>query len=262
MNAFLTAFWAESLKARRSKISWLTAAAYMFMPAVGGLFMFILKDPEQAKSMGLISAKAQMTAAVADWPTFFMILSMGIGTAGSVLFAIITTWIFGREFSDHTVKNLLSLPISRGILVGAKFALALLWILGLTLVIFLVSLGIGALVNIPGWSTALAWHSLTSLMLAVFLITLLMSFVAFFASVGRGYLPPIGWAFLMMGLAQIASVLGWADWFPWAVPTLFFTINGPRTAPVALHSYLVVLLTCLSGAAATFLWWRRADQTR
>jgi ABC-2 type transport system permease protein len=261
MNAFFAALWAEALKARRSKISLLTLGGYLFMPFVAGLFLFILKDPERARSMGLISVKAQITAAVADWPTYFGILTMGVGVAGSILFAIITAWVFGREFSDHTVKELLALPTSRGIIVSAKFVLTVLWIMALTLFIFIVALGIGALIDIPGWSLALAWESFTSLMLAAFLITMLTPFVAFFASVGRGYLPPLGWAILTMALAQVIIVMGWGDWFPWAVPGLLSTLMGPRE-PIALHSYLVVLLACVIGVMATFMWWQNADQTR
>jgi ABC-2 type transport system permease protein len=262
MKAFLSAFWAEALKARRSKVSWITAGGYLLLPAIGGLFLFILKDPEQARSMGLISVKAQITAAVADWPTFFGILTMGVAIAGSILFAIITAWVFGREFSDHTVKELLALPTSRGIIVSAKFVLTVLWELGLTFIIFMVALGIGAIVDIPGWSLALAWKSFFSLMLAAFLSTMLTPFVALFASIGRGYLPPVGWAFLTMTLAQIISVMGWSDWFPWAVPGLLSSFSGPRTEPIALHSYLVVLLACLIGIMATYHWWQNADQAR
>ncbi len=262
MNAFLAAFWTEALKARRSKITLLTAAGYMIMPTISGLFMFIMKDPQRAKSMGLISVKAQLTAGVADWPTFFGILTMGVAIAGAILFAIITAWLFGREFTDHTVKDLLALPTRRGVIVSAKFAVAALWIMGLTLLIFIVALGIGALVNIPGWSFGLAWKSFLSLMLAAFLTILLMPFVAFFSSVGRGYLPPMGWAFLTMALAQVISVLGWGDWFPWAVPGLLTSISGPSTEPVEFHSYLVVGLTCVIGTALTFAWWRKADQTK
>ncbi len=262
MNAFLSAFWAEALKARRSKISLLTAAGFLILPVVGGLFMFILKDPEQARAMGLISVKAQITAAVADWPTYFGILTMGIATAGSILFAIITAWVFGREFSDHTAKELLALPTPRGIIVAAKFVLTALWILGLTLFIFVAALGIGTVVDIPGWSLALAWTSLGAIMLAVLLTLMLMSFVALFASAGRGYLPPLGWAFLTMALAQMTSVMGWSDWFPWAVPGLLSSMNGPRTEPLALHSYLVVLLVFVVGAVATFAWWQNADQAQ
>jgi ABC-2 type transport system permease protein len=98
-------------------------------------------------------------------------------------------------------------------------------------------------------------------MLAAFLSTMLTPFVALFASAGRGYLPPLGWAFLTMALAQIIIVMGWGDWFPWAVPGLLSTLMGPQE-PIALHSYLVVLLACVIGVAATFAWWQSADQTR
>jgi ABC-2 type transport system permease protein len=262
MSPFPSALWAEVLKARRSKVTLLTAAGFLILPVVAGLFMFILKDPDQARAMGLISVKAQITAAVADWPTYFGILTLGTVIAGSILFAMITAWVFGREFSDHTAKELLALPTPRGIVVGAKFLLTALWNLALTLFVFAIALGIGALVDIPGWSLQLAWTSFCSLILAVLLTSLLMPWVALFASVGRGYLPPLGWAFLTMALAQIAGVMGWSDWFPWAVPGLLSTLNGPRTEPIPAHSYVVVLLVFIAGLAATFAWWQRADQAR
>jgi ABC-2 type transport system permease protein len=262
MNAFLSALWAEALKARRSKVSLLTAAGLSILPIVDGLFMFILKDPERARAMGLISVKAQITAAVADWPTYFQVLLLGTAIGGAILFAFITAWVFGREYSDHTVKELLALPTPRGVIVSAKFALTALWMLGLTLMVFMMGLGIGAIVDIPGWSPELVWASLGSLMLMALLTFMLMPFVALFASVGRGYLPPLGWAFVTMASAQIAAVLGWGDWFPWSVPGLLGSLNGPRTEPIAAHSYMMVSLAFISGAVATFAWWRSADQAR
>jgi ABC-2 type transport system permease protein len=266
MNAFFAALWAEAIKAYRSRVAGLTAAAFLIFPTVAGLFMFILKDPEQARAMGLISVKAQITAAVADWPTYFGILTLGTAIAGSILFAMITAWVFGREFSDHTVKELLALPTRRETIVSAKFVLTTVWILGIALWIFVLGLGIGAAVDIPGWSVELAWTSFGSLMATVFLTILLMPVVAWFASAGRGYMPPLAWAFLTLGLAQIAGLLGWGSWFPWAVPGLFSmmfsVVYGSRAEPVSLHSYLMVLLVFVVGLAATYAWWRSADQAR
>ncbi len=262
MNAFLSALWAESLKARRSKVSLLTVAAFSVFPVIDGLFMFILKDPERARAMGLIGVKAQITAGVADWPTFFQVLLMGTAIGGAILFAFITAWVFGREFSDHTVKELLALPTPRGVIVGAKFVLTALWILALTLMVFVIGLGIGQAIDIPGWSLELVWASFGSLLLITLLTFMLTPFVALFASAGRGYLLPLGWAFLTMALGQIAIVLGWGDWFPWAVPGLVSSLSGPRAAPFEMHSYISVLLAFIAGVAATFAWWRSADQAR
>jgi ABC-2 type transport system permease protein len=98
---------------RRSKITVLTAIGFLILPLAGGLFMVILKDPEQARGWGLISTKAQITAGVADWPSFFSMISEGIAAGGAILFALITAWVFGRELSDHTAKELMALATPR-----------------------------------------------------------------------------------------------------------------------------------------------------
>lgn len=262
MKSFLSAYWAEALKARRSKVPWLTAAGFLILPVIGGLFMFILKDPERAKTMGLISVKAQITAAVADWPTYFGMLTLGTAMGGMILYAIITTWVFGREFSDHTAKELLALPTSRSTIVAAKFALTALWSMGLALLVFIVGLGVGMAVRIPGWFPELAWASFLAVLLTALLTFMLTPFIALLASAGRGYLPPLGWVFLMLALGQVASAMGWGDWFPWAVPALLSNFGGPRSEPIGIHSYAVVLLAFFISIAATFAWWRSADQAR
>lgn len=262
MNGFIPALWAEALKARRSKVLLLTATATMILPIIDGFFMFILKDPERAKSMGLINTKAQITAGVADWPTFFQVMLMGTAIAGAILFSFITAWVFGREHSDRTAKELLATPTRREAIVAAKLALIALWSLSLTLMIFVLGLGVGALVGIPGGTATLVGESFGSLLGITALTLLLMPFVALFASAGRGYLPPLGWAILMMAAAQIASVLGWAEWFPWAVPGLLISMDGNPMAPLPAHSLIVVLVAFLVGTVATFIWWRTADQAR
>ncbi|NTU79064.1 MAG: ABC transporter permease subunit [Chloroflexales bacterium] len=262
MNAFRVALWAELLKARHALVAPLTTLGFLILPLVGGLFMLILKNPARAQALGLISVKAQLTAGVADWPTFLQMLAQGVGIGGAILFALITAWVFGREFSDHTVKELLALPTPRGAIVGAKFALLALWLLSLTVLVFVVGLGIGAAVNIPGWSPALIWSALTTVLTVALLTGLLMPWVALVASVGRGYLAPMGWAVLTLVLAQVVSVLGWGDWFPWAVPVLLSGMAGPSAARMGLHGYLVVILVGIAGGAATTLWWRSADQAR
>ena len=188
MNNFPAALWAETLKMRRSKVPLFTSLGFLILPLVGGLFMVILKDPEAAKSMGLISTKAQITVGTADWPAFFNMLSQGTAIGGVILFAIVTTWVFGREFSDHTVKELLALPTSREAIVTAKFVVIIVWAIVLTLVIFLVGLIVGALVSIPGWSSELLGGAFVDVIGSALLNMLLLPYVALIASTGRGYL--------------------------------------------------------------------------
>jgi ABC-2 type transport system permease protein len=262
MNGFFPALWCEILKLRRSRVPLFTALGFSIAPLMGGLFMIILKDPEAARSMGLISAKAQLTAGTADWPTFFSILSQAVAVGGAILFSIVTAWAFGREFSDRTAKELLALPTSREAIVAAKFVVVAAWTLILSLLVFLIGLIVGSLVAIPGWSQELLWGASVDVLGAAALTIALLPFVALLASIGRGYLPPFGWTVLTVALAQIMAITGWGDWFPWSVPALFSGAAGPRANLIGYHSYIVVILASVLGLIATFYWWRGADQTR
>ena len=262
MNRLIPSLWAETLKMRRSKVPLLTAVGFSFIPLVGGLFMIILKDPQAARSMGLISAKAQLTAGTAEWSTLFGLLAQATAVGGSIVFSVFTIWVFGREFSDHTVKELLALPTSRETIVTAKFIIVAAWTFFLTLLAFGLGLLVGKLVVIPGWSQELLQTASVNIIGAGLLSILLLPFVALVASLARGYLASFGWVILMVFLAQIAAVTGWGDWFPWSVPALFSGAAGPRADLMGTHSYVIVILASLIGLAATFYWWRSADQTK
>jgi ABC-2 type transport system permease protein len=240
MNGFLSALWAETLKVRRSKVLLFTLLGFSFVPLVDGLIMIILKDPEAAKSMGLISAKAQLMAGTADWPTFFNVLAQAVAVGGAILFAIITAWVFGREFTGRTAKEMLALPTSRETIVTAKFVVITVWTFALVLYVFLFGLLVGKLVSIPGWSTELLGTAIVDVFGTGALTIAMLPFVAFIASLGHGEMPAVGWTIFTVVMAQIAIITGWGDWFPWSVPALFSGI----------------------GLAATYYWWRTADQTR
>ena len=199
---------------------------------------------------------------MADWPAYLGLLAQAAAVGGGVLFSLVTAWVFGREFSDRAAKELLALPTSREAIVGAKFVVIAVWAAGLTALVFGLGLGVGAAVGLPGWSAALGWRGAGELLAVAGLTLGLMPPVALLASVGRGYLLPLGWAMLTVFLAQIVAALGWGGWFPWSVPPLFAGLAGPRAAQVGPHSHALVALTCGLGLAGTFAWWRFADQTR
>src|SRR5215211_8239896 len=127
MTYFQAALWAETLKERRSKVPLVASIGFTLAPLMDGLFMFIMKDPDRAREMGLLSVKAQMAMSTADWTTFFSVLSQAVAVGGAIVFSIVTAWVFGREFSDHTAKDLMALPTSREKIVVAKLIIISAW---------------------------------------------------------------------------------------------------------------------------------------
>src|SRR6185503_17043962 len=138
MTNFQSALWAETLKARRSKVPLLAAIGFTLAPLMDGLFMFIMKDPERAREMGLLSVKAQLAMSTADWTTFFSVLTQAIAVGGVIVFSIVTAWMFGREFSDHTAKDLMALPTSREVIVTAKLMIISACVFATTIWIYLI----------------------------------------------------------------------------------------------------------------------------
>jgi ABC-2 type transport system permease protein len=180
----------ELLKARRSRVPWGVAAGFSLAPLVMGLFMIILKDPERARALGLLGAKAQLTAGTADWPTFLNLLGQAVAVGGAILFAFLTAWVFGREFADRTIRGILAIPTPRRTIIAAKSIVIAAWALAISTWVLALGLVIGALVGLPGWAAGDAGGSIAAIALAAVLTIGLQTWAACFAGVGRGYIAP------------------------------------------------------------------------
>ncbi len=254
--------WIELRKITRARIPIFTALAFLVMPLAGAFMMIILKDPDFARKAGLISAKAQLMAGTADWPTYLGILTQAIAIGGIMLFSFLGSWVFGREFADQTVKDLLAVPVSRSTLLVAKFIAVGLWSAALVVLIYLIALILGALIGLPQGSPDVLWQGSVRFAVTACLVIIVLLPIPFFASVGRGYLLPMGAAILLILLANIIAVTGWGNYFPWSVPALYSGAAGSLYGPLEPISYVLVLLTGVAGIAGTYLWWRWADQSR
>jgi ABC-2 type transport system permease protein len=259
--ALRAAVGTELLKTRRSRVPWGVAIGFSIAPLVIGLFMVILKDPEGARALGLLGAKAQLTAGKADWPTFLNMLGQAVAVGGAILFAFLTAWVFGREFADRTVRSLLANATPRRTIVIAKGSVIAIWGLAISAWVLALGLVIGALIGLPGWSESDADATVAAITFAAVLTIVLQTGAAFFAGVGRGYIAPLAWTVAMIVVSQVLTVLGWGAWFPWSVPALLAGAGGASVEPVTPVGVVVVVVVAAAGLVATVAWWDRADHT-
>ncbi len=259
MNNLSSMIWVETRKAIRSRMPLWTALGSLFLPLGVSFLITVARNPAAFEKLGLVTAKANLLAfSSIDWPSYLSLYCQIIAIGGFFLFILIVSWIFGREFADGTLKDLLAIPVQRSSILLAKFVVVAAWSVFLTAVIFVSGLVMGVIIGLPGSSAgAIAQGSGLVLVTACLVIPVAWPF-ALFASIGRGYLLPIGLAILTAGAANLVIVLGWGEFFPWAVPGLFAQGKTVLTA----GSYLIVVLTALAGIYATFLWWKYADQNR
>jgi len=258
MNDLSNMIWIELRKAIRSRVPLWTALGSLFMPLGIAFLIFVSKNPEISQRLGLISAKANLMAySATDWPTYLGLFGQIIAAGGFFLFVLAVSWVFGREFADGTLKDMLAVPVQRSSILLAKFMVVAVWSAGLTIVIIIAGLIMGAIIKLPGGSVSVILQGSTRMLISACLVIAVVMPFAFLASVGRGYLLPIGGAILAVMMANVVGLAGWGEYFPWAVPGLY--AQGSMLTPI---SFWIVILTGLVGMLGTYLWWMFADQSR
>jgi ABC-2 type transport system permease protein len=259
MNNLTDMIWIETRKSVRSRMPLWTTLGSLFMPLGVALLILLAKNPEISRQLGLISAKADLVAySATDWQSYLVLLAEIISAGGFFFFILAISWVFGREFADGTVKDILAVPIQRSSILVAKFFVAAIWCALMATITLIIALLIGALIQLPGGSASVILHGITVAAITVCLVIAVVLPFAFFASVGRGYMLPMALAVLTLILANLIIVVGWAEYFPWAVTMLF--AQGDNSLPPL--SYWIVFLTSAAGMVATYLWWKNADQNR
>ncbi len=251
--------WIEQKKAIRSRMVLWTLIASMLLPFGIGLLLWVSKNPEISQKLGLVGAKANLVAfAGVDWPSYAALFGEVIGAGGFFLGIFVVSWLFGREFSDGTLKDMLAVPMKRSSILLSKLIVMAVWSALLTLAIFAAGMLVGVLLKLPGGSIGAILHGAAITAVAGIMVILVVIPFALFASAGRGYLLPIALAMVALLFANLVIVLGRGEYYPWAIPMIY----AEGKTPLPPVSFVIVLLTALVGWIATEIWWQRADQSR
>lgn len=261
MNGLHAATWAEILKLRKSRMLVLTLLGFSGIAVLLALMVLLSRYPELVANSAAASSKASFFSN--NWTSYFQLLIQIILSLGTIGFGFISSWIFGREYTDYVIKDILALPVNRLTIVSSKFIVIILWSLLLSLTLFVSGLLSGLIINIPDWSAQMAYHYFIIFIESSLLTILLCTPVAFIASFSRGYLAPLAYVIFTLILTNIV-VIGTpsiAIYIPWVVPALVSGLIGPNLPPIGMTSYLILFFTFILGLIGTLAWWRFADQS-
>ena len=148
MTSFRDMLWIELRKAIRSRLPLWTAIGYLFMPVGMTFLIFMARNPEISRQLGLMSAKANLVAySATDWSAYLSLFAQIIAAGGFMFSVFAVSWMFGREFADGTLKDMLAVPVPRGSILLAKFVIVAAWSAALVVLVFGVSLIMGTLLQ-------------------------------------------------------------------------------------------------------------------
>jgi ABC-2 type transport system permease protein len=259
MTTIRTAFKTELVKVYRSKVLLSILTVFIIVPAMMSFLFYVAGNPDLANKMGLIGTKAEMFGH-GDWKAFLELINQIMAVLGLIGFGFATSWVFGREYAEHTLNDLLSLPIPRYAIVIAKLLVLAIIAFILSGALFITACLMASLTHIAGFS----WKWIAGYGGTFALISFLTFFlnlpVAFFSSYGRGIMLPMGFVLITLIMAQMAAVIGLGAYFPWAVPGLLSIAEPEEGFRVNLISYIILFSVSAAGLIGTLAWWRYADQ--
>ena len=83
MNAFFDMLWIELRKTLRSRMPLFTVLGSLLMPLGISFLIFVSRNPEISRKLGLISAKANLMADTAtNWPSYLNLFGQMIAAGG------------------------------------------------------------------------------------------------------------------------------------------------------------------------------------
>lgn len=261
MKSFGVSFLVEVMKTWKSKVFWASFLFFVVVSSMMGLIMFVQVYPEISEKLGMIGTKASLFRfGEPNWQNYFALLIQGFAGVGMVGIGFVSSWVFGREFSDKTVKDILALPVSRNAIVLSKFVVIIVWSILLTVVFYISGILIGWIIGLPGWMGTVILQSSENYFGTAALTVFLCTPVAFFASYSRGYIVPIAFVILTLILANFTGLVGLGPYFPWSIPGLYGIASADESMQLTQASYFILVTTSLLGLAGTLFWWRFADQ--
>lgn len=227
----------EVHKITRSNVFWLVFFIFAFGPIM----------------MGVGNILSSNTGDI-NWQIYLNELLNNLAALGLIGYTFVAAWVFGREFIDKTIKDLLAKPVARSHIVMSKLLVILAWSLVLSLYMFAIGLAVGGFFGLNGWSTTFIWNTFFRFIITSLLFIFVTSPGILLANVSKGYLAPLGLTLVIVIFSSVMASLGFAPYFPWTIPQLFL-----NTGVLNLSSIIILASTGIAGIVGTFVWWRFAE---
>lgn len=237
--------YTELLKLKRSKMFFVSIIGSAAAPFMCFIMFFTTKTRKP-------HIPIQFSEVFSETNMFIMLL------IGAMLYGVITSYLFNREYTEDTLKNLLTIPVSRTGIIISKLVLLLFWILALTVFAWILTIVLGFIGQFEGLNAGLLIESLKKYIIGGSFLFLLSTPVIFVTLIFKNYVPTIVFTIIITMINVLIVQSEYSALYPWSAVFViahdsFFTEYPP------VYSYISILATSAMGFIATVIFFRKTD---
>lgn len=176
-----------------------------------------------------------------------------------LLFTIIMSYLFGREYNEHTLKTILTAPTTRSTFIISKYTMFLVWILIITMITTLSAIVFGYLAGTTGFTINVILNSLKELIITNLLLFLTFTPLVFLSLKITNLVPAMIGGAILTFTNMIISSSKYGIYFPYSIPYLLtsgeiFEYTTNLTIP-----YIIIIATFIIGIIASYTYFTRND---
>lgn len=182
-----------------------------------------------------------------------------IGLFAVLLCAIIISYLIGREYNEHTLKLIISAPVSKSKYLLGKYLMFLVWVLILMFISGVSAFLFGVVGGAKGFSLNVVFDGFYQLIYGGFLLFLAMSPFMFIAMLINSMVP----AMIGGSILVIANMFAWAHtiapYFPWIAPFLIVSGEISQFSCPSFIPYVVIGIIFIIGILISYIYFIKKD---
>ncbi|SDX41516.1 bacitracin transport system permease protein [Marininema mesophilum] len=234
--------YTELLKLKRSKMFLLSIIGAAVAPLMVAIAMFIQEPTVLAKFDVLFLNTSKYAVLI----------------IGAPLYGVITAYLYSREYTEDTLKNLLTIPVSRISLLMSKWILLFFWIMLLTLVVWGLALLMGILLQFEGLSFLMVTQSFGKFAIAGVFLFILSTPIVLITLMLKNFVPTIVVTIVITLLNVMLATSEHRGLFPWVAALDIANGTLEPTYPSEV-SYLLIAATAFLGFIASIVYFKKVD---
>ncbi len=238
--------YCEFLKLKRSKMFLISVLGAMVAPIMVFAGLIKAKITEPDKIITYLDMLAQTN--------LYVLLLFGV-----IVYGVIAAFLFSREYTENTLKLVLTVPVSKGAFLITKLLMLFLWMMILTAVAWVSTLVLSIVGNAAEFNVNVIIQSLEEFFLGAFLLYFTMSPFVFLTLWHKNLVSPIiAAATVVLGNVALANQ-DLAVLFPWTSPYLIASGDIAKYHYSIETALVIIFAVSFIGFFASFIYFKKQD---